>query len=75
MECGGGEGDTFTGQLTVDSALTSLHLELDTKTSQAKITMSGPNGKWFAVSFNSPNFKMSDKPYTLVVTELYCTVL
>ena len=31
MECGGGEGDTFTGQLTVDSALTSLHLELDTR--------------------------------------------
>ena len=67
MECGGGEGDTFTGQLTVDSALTSLHLELDTKTSQAKITMSGPNGKYFAVGFNSPNFKMADKPYTLVV--------
>ena len=67
MECGGGEGDTFTGQLTVDSALTSLHLELDTKTSQAKITMSGPNGKYFAVGFNSPNFKMADKPYTVVV--------
>ena len=29
--------------------------------------MSGPNGKWFAVGFNSPNFKMADKPYTVVV--------
>ena len=49
--------------------------QLYTRTSQAKITMSGPNGKWFAVSFNSPNFKMSDKPYTLVLTVLYCIAM
>ena len=52
-----------------------VRCQLYTRTSQAKITMSGPNGKWFAVSFNSPNFKMSDKPYTLVLTVLYCNVM
>ena len=63
--CGG--GDTFEGSLTVDPSLTTVSVHLDSTKKQATITMSGPNGKYFSVGFNSPNFKMSDKPYTIVV--------
>ena len=55
------------GEVKVDPSLTGVKLELDTKGKKATITMSGPDGKYFSVGFNSPNFAMSDKPYTIVV--------
>ena len=66
VECGQG-GDKFIGEVSVDPSQTSVKVELDTNSKQATITMSGPNGKWFSVGFNAPSFKMSDKPYTVVV--------
>ena len=64
-KCGG--GDKLMGEVRVDPSLTSVKLELDENSKQATITMSGPNGKYFSVGFNAPNFAMSDKPYTIVV--------
>ena len=66
VECGQG-GDKFIGEVSVDPSQTSVKVELDTNSKQATITISGPNGKWFSVGFNAPSFKMSDKPYTVVV--------
>ena len=65
-ECGQG-GHMFVGEVRVDPSLTTVKVELDTNQKTATITMSGPNGKWFSVGFNAPSFKMSDKPYTVVV--------
>ena len=65
VECSG--GNLFEGSLKVAPSLTTLKVQLDTNKKQAIITMSGPNGKYFSVGFNSPNFAMSDKPYTIVV--------
>ena len=65
VECGG--GSVFQGTIKVDPSLISTTLHLDSGSKKATITLSGPNGKWFSVGFNTPNFAMSDKPYTIVV--------
>merc|ERR1719336_1660690 len=65
VDCGG--GNIFEGSLNVDPPLTTVKVQLDSSKNQATITMSGPNGKYFSVGFNAPNFAMSDKPYTIVV--------
>jgi len=65
VDCGG--GNIFEGSLNVDPSLTTVKVQLDSSKNQATITMSGPNGKYFSVGFNAPNFAMSDKPYTIVV--------
>ena len=65
VKCGG--GDKLMGEVRVDPSLTSVKLELNTNNKKATITLSGPNGKYFSVGFNAPNFAMSDKPYTIVV--------
>jgi len=64
-QCGG--GSVFQGSIQVEPSLTTTTLHLDSTTKKATITLSGPNGKWFSVGFNTPNFAMSDKPYTIVV--------
>ena len=63
----GASANSFEGTLSVDSSLTTVKLALDSNKKQATITMSGPNGKYFSVGFNAPNFLMNDKPYTIVV--------
>ena len=63
----GASASNFEGTLSVDPSLTTVKLELNSDKKQATITMSGPNGKYFSVGFNAPNFLMSDKPYTVVV--------
>jgi len=67
-KCGG--GNTFTGYLHAEAALTNVKIDLSDLSQNdhtAKITLSGPNGKWFSVGLNSPKFAMSDQPYTIVV--------
>ena len=34
---------------------------------RARITIAGPDGKWFGVGLGAKTFKMSDQPYTIVV--------
>eukprot|EP00088_Acartia_fossae_P063657 TRINITY_DN7775_c0_g3_i4.p1 TRINITY_DN7775_c0_g3~~TRINITY_DN7775_c0_g3_i4.p1 ORF type:complete len:732 (-),score=82.04 TRINITY_DN7775_c0_g3_i4:96-2048(-) len=65
VECGG--GDLKSGKFSADTSKVNIQLDLDSSSSTATITMSGPDGKWFAAGFNAPNFAMSDLPYTIVV--------
>ena len=78
--CGGGQVynkqrntsflfQVFTGTYTATPALTTASVRLDNTVSGglATIRLSGPSTMWFAVSFGSPNFAMSDKPWTVVV--------
>merc|ERR1712180_157878 len=65
--CGGGQ--TFTGSYTTKVTSTSISLHLDTKVTGglATITLTGPSTKWYGWAFGTPNYAMSDKPYTIVV--------
>ena len=51
----------------MEPSLTTTTLHLDSTTKKATITLSGPNGKWFSVGFNTPNFAMSDKHGNVMV--------
>ena len=64
-KCGGGE--KFYGTQASEDAKVTVILGLDSSTSKATITLSGPNGVWYGVGINAGNFLMSDKPYTIVV--------
>ena len=59
----------FGGEYDGSPALTKASLRLDASVpeGEATITISGPSNAWFAVSFGSPNYAMSDKPWTIVV--------
>merc|ERR1719369_264581 len=65
VPCGGGE--EFEGSFTSDPSQTTVTIHLDNTIEKATITMSGPNGQWFSVGLNTPNFVMKDAPYTIVV--------
>ena len=59
----------FIGSYSASAAFTTASLHLDSTVTEGlvTITMSGPGDKWFAVAFGSPDFAMSDKPWTVVV--------
>jgi len=67
IQCGGGK--VFTGSYDATGAVVTVKIDLDSSltTGKATITLSGPNGKWFSVGLDAPNYAMSDKPYTFVV--------
>merc|ERR1712025_223417 len=68
VACGEG-GTQLTGSFKADKAVTSVSLNLDNSVADGRvtITLGGPSDKWFSVGFNTPNFQMSDLPYTIVV--------
>lgn len=55
------------GQLTSSTAEVDVKLNLNGKTDQAMIDITGPDGKWFGVGLGAKTFTMSDQPYTIVV--------
>ena len=58
---------TFLGQLTSSTTEVDMKLSLTSKSDQAMINITGPDGKWFGVGLGAKTFTMSDQPYTIMV--------
>jgi hypothetical protein len=57
------------GTFHADVAAVTITIGLNSSVpgGRATITLSGPDGRWFGVGLDSPNFDMADQPYTIVV--------
>lgn len=60
-------GMSVSANLSSDAAKVNLKVTVDNSTKMVTVVLSGPADKWFAAGFDTPNFAMSDLPYTIVV--------
>jgi hypothetical protein len=68
--CGNPAGfQASAGTFHADAASVVIAISLNSSVpgGLATLTLSGPDGSWFGVGLNSPNFDMADQPYTIVV--------
>eukprot|EP00948_MAST-09A_sp_MAST-9A-sp1_P000688 g688.t1 len=62
VQCGGASTELFAGSTT---SCVNITVHLDTKSSTATITLTGPSDVWFGVGFNAT--EMADQPYAIIV--------